>query len=88
MTFAYRESVTPGMLMLALGIGSGLIILLSFIGPFGTRYTLSWNGPDGVLRSNRRPLPVDLLSGGDADPVPVPLPNGSRLQRSRLLRTP
>ena len=44
MRFAYREFVTPGMLMLVLGIGSGLIILMTFIGPFGIRYTLSWNG--------------------------------------------
>ena len=44
MRFAYREFVTPGMLMLVLGIGSGLVILFSFFGPFGTRYTLNWNG--------------------------------------------
>ena len=44
MRFAYREFVTPGMLMLVLGIGSGLVILFTFIGPLGTRYTLSWNG--------------------------------------------
>ena len=44
MRFAYREFVTPGMLMLVLGISSGLVVLSAFIGPFGTRYTLSWNG--------------------------------------------
>ena len=44
MRFAYREFVTPGVLMLVLGIGSGLVLMLSFLGPFGTRYTLSWNG--------------------------------------------
>ena len=44
MRFAYREFVTPGMLMLVLGISSGLVILFAFIGPFGTRYTMSWNG--------------------------------------------
>ena len=44
MRFAYREFVTPGMLMLVLGISSGLVVLFAFIGPFGTRYTLSWNG--------------------------------------------
>ena len=42
--FAYREFVTPGMLMLVIGVSSGLIVLFTFIGPFGTRYTLSWNG--------------------------------------------
>ena len=44
MRFAYREFVTPAMLMLVIGISSGLIVLFTFIGPFGTRYTLSWNG--------------------------------------------
>ena len=44
MRFAYREFVTPGMLMLVLGISSGLVVLFAFIGPFGTRQTLSWNG--------------------------------------------
>lgn len=44
MRFAHREFVTPGMLMLVAGISSGMILLFAFIGPFGTKYTLSWNG--------------------------------------------
>ena len=44
MQFAYREFVTPGMLMLVLGLGAGLVILYAIIGSLGNRYTLSWNG--------------------------------------------
>ena len=42
--FAYREFVTPGMLMLVLGISMSLIILYTFVGPLDTRNTLNWNG--------------------------------------------
>ena len=43
MRFAYREFLTPGMLMLVLGLGGGLVILYAIIGLLGNRYTLSWN---------------------------------------------
>jgi len=44
MRFAYREFVTPPMVMLALGITMSMIILYTFVGPFDTRNTLNWNG--------------------------------------------
>ncbi|MDE0449521.1 MAG: LytTR family DNA-binding domain-containing protein [Spirochaetaceae bacterium] len=44
MRFAYREFVTPPMLMLALGITMSMIVLYTFVGPFDTRNTLNWNG--------------------------------------------
>lgn len=44
MRFAYREFVTPPMLMLALGISMSMIVLYTFVGPFDTRNTLNWNG--------------------------------------------
>jgi hypothetical protein len=43
MRFAYREFVTPGMLVLVLSVSTGLIMLYSFIGPLDTRTTLNWN---------------------------------------------
>ena len=43
MRFAYREFLTPGMLVLVLSISSGLIMLYTFIGPLDTRNTLNWN---------------------------------------------
>ena len=42
--FAYREFVTPPMLMLALGISMSMMILYTFVGPPDTRNTLNWNG--------------------------------------------
>lgn len=44
MRFAYREFVTPPMLMLVVGISMGMIILYTFVGPLDTRNTLNWNG--------------------------------------------
>lgn len=44
MRFAYREFVTPPILMLAIGISMSMIILYTFVGPFDTRNTLNWNG--------------------------------------------
>ena len=44
MRFAYREFLTPAMLVLVLCISSGLILLYTFIGPLDTRNTLNWNG--------------------------------------------
>ena len=44
MRFAYRELVTPPILMLVLGISVSLIFLYSLVGPLYTRNTLSWNG--------------------------------------------
>ena len=43
MRFAYREFLTPAMLVLVLCTSSCLVILYTFIGPLDTRNSLNWN---------------------------------------------